>query len=124
MLAASNLAADDALRQLQWPPRTLTPRPRRVRSRCGARSSECARFGIASKASMMAPLMTWRHFTCEGCAFSRGVWQQMYLRFGGGGRLRHAQRGGYATDYLPIQEHPEMADTIEGDGFHLGVRGH
>ena len=48
----------------------------------------------------------------------------MYLRFGGGGRLRCAQRGGYATDYLLIQKHSEMADAIEGDGFHLGVRGH
>ena len=35
-----------------------------------------------------------------------------------------AQCGGYATDYLPTQEQPEMADTIEDDGFRLGVRRH
>ena len=41
-----------------------------------------------------------------------------------GGPPSSCQRGDYATDNLLAQEQPEMADTIEHDGFHLGVRWH
>jgi hypothetical protein len=55
---------------------------------------------------------------------SRGALQLTHRRLGGGGTLVCAQCGGYATDNLLTQEHPEMADTIDRDGFHLGVDRH
>lgn len=55
---------------------------------------------------------------------SGGLWQPTRRRFSGGGRLLCAQCGGNAADYLPTEEHTEMADAIDGDGLRLGVEGH
>ncbi len=67
-------------------------------------------------------LITKRHPERSGAPrqrlqLSRGARQYRHSLFTDG--LLCAQLGCNATDYLPTHEHPEMADTVEGDGFRL-----